>query len=52
MHVRVQEEGFFIVCSGLCKVLYNEFRVTSQEYFLGTGGIFGLYTALTGKPLK
>ena len=43
-----QEEGIFIVCSGLVRVRYDVWQGTSQTYFLGTGGIFGLFSALTG----
>ena len=44
----LQEEGVIIVIGGLVKVAYNEFQGTSQTYYLGVGGIFGLYSALTG----
>lgn len=37
-----------IVTSGLVKVCYNEFQSTSQTYYIGVGGMFGLYSALTG----
>ncbi len=43
-----QEEGIFIVCSGLVRVRYDVWQGTSQTYFLGTGGMFGLFSALTG----
>lgn len=44
----MQEEGIFIVCSGLVRVRYDVWQGTSQNYFLGTGGMFGLFSALTG----
>lgn len=46
-----QDEGIFIVCSGLVRVRYDVWQGTSQTYFLGTGGMFGLFSALTGKAL-
>jgi hypothetical protein len=41
------------VCGGLVKVSYTVWQgmglgASSQEYFLGTGGVFGLFSALTG----
>lgn len=44
----VQEEGIVIVTSGLVKVCYNEIQSTSQTYYIGVGGMFGLFSALTG----
>lgn len=44
----VQEEGIMIVTSGLVKVCYNEIQSTSQTYYIGVGGMFGLFSALTG----
>lgn len=44
----LQDEGFFIVCNGLVRVRYDVWQGTSQTYFLGTGGMFGLFSALTG----
>jgi hypothetical protein len=46
----LQDEGIFIVCSGLVRVRYDVWQGTSQTYFLGTGGMFGLFSALTGSP--
>lgn len=34
--------------SGLVRVRYDVWQGTHQTYFLGTGGIFGLFSALTG----
>ena len=48
--VSLQDEGFFIVCNGLVRVRYDVWQGTSQTYFLGTGGMFGLFSALTGGP--
>ena len=46
----LQDEGIFIVCNGLVRVRYDVWQGTSQTYFLGTGGMFGLFSALTGGP--
>ena len=44
-----QEEGIIIVTGGLVKVAYNEFQGTSQTYYIGVGGMFGIFSALTGE---
>lgn len=44
----LQDEGIFIVCSGLVCVRYNVLGTPGQKYFLGTGGMFGPFSALTG----
>ena len=44
----LQEEGIIIVTGGLVKVAYNEFQGTSQTYYIGVGGMFGIFSALTG----
>ena len=31
------------------KVAYNEFQGTSQTYYIGVGGMFGIFSALTGE---
>ena len=30
------------------KVAYDEFQGTSQTYYIGVGGMFGIFSALTG----
>lgn len=34
---------------GLVKVAYDEFQGTSQTYYIGVGGMFGIFSALTGE---
>ncbi len=36
---------------GLVKVAYDEFQGTSQTYYIGVGGMFGIFSALTGVGL-
>lgn len=43
-----QEEGIFIVCSGLVLVRYDVLHCTSQAYHIGFGNMFGVFSALTG----
>ena len=45
-----QEEGIFIVCSGVVRVEVQPMAGVQETYYLGTGGIFGLWPALTGRP--
>ncbi|KAF8065728.1 NHX8 [Scenedesmus sp. PABB004] len=42
---------FFVVQSGIIKVTYQPDLGPAQEYFLGAGGVFSLYAALTGEAL-
>lgn len=44
----MQGEGIFIVCHGVVKVEVHPMEGVEQTYYLGTGGIFGLFPALTG----
>ncbi|BDA42347.1 probable Na(+)/H(+) antiporter NhaH at N-terminal half [Coccomyxa sp. Obi] len=43
--------GLFIVINGLVRIGYRDPLGNTQEYFLGTGGISGLFHALTGEHL-
>jgi len=51
IHESAPDEGIFIVCSGLVCVRYNVLGTPGQKYFLGTGGMFGPFSALTGESL-
>ncbi|KAF6264741.1 hypothetical protein COO60DRAFT_18214 [Scenedesmus sp. NREL 46B-D3] len=46
-----QDKQLYIVQSGIVKVSYAPDLGAQQEYFLGAGGVFNLYTALTGEEL-
>ncbi|KAK9819620.1 hypothetical protein WJX72_000338 [[Myrmecia] bisecta] len=43
--------GIAIVCSGLVRIIHKAPGQEPQEYFIGTGGMVGLYNALTGVAL-
>jgi hypothetical protein len=43
-----EDDAVYVVQSGIVCVVYAPQLGETQEYFLGTGGVFNLYTALTG----
>ncbi|CAL5219904.1 g1831 [Coccomyxa viridis] len=43
--------GLFVVINGLVRIGYQDPLGNTQEYFLGTGGMSGLYHALTDEHL-
>ena len=45
-----EDGNVYIVQSGIIAVAYTPLVGDTQGYFLGTGGIYNLYTALTGGP--
>ncbi|WIA16848.1 hypothetical protein OEZ85_013781 [Tetradesmus obliquus] len=46
-----EDKQLYIVQSGIVKVSYTPDLGSHQEYFLGAGGVFNLYSALTGEEL-
>lgn len=46
-----QDRELYVVQSGIIKVSYQPDLGEAQEYFLGAGGVYNLYAALTGENL-
>ncbi|KAI8472713.1 MAG: Sodium/hydrogen exchanger family-domain-containing protein [Monoraphidium minutum] len=46
-----EDGSLYVVMSGIVAVSYAPLLGGTQDYFLGTGGVYNLYTALTGDVL-
>lgn len=46
------DDALYVVQSGIVAVAYSPLLGETQEYYLGTGGVYGLYLALTGECMR